>query len=363
MKNKFIKFLERPLVAISTTLVVAIIIAAYVYINVGHAPVVSVAPVVNNETSFSSTDSLSFTAGEEVNLAFPKGGKVSDVYVKVGDKVKKGQVLASLASTDAQGAVAQANSALEIARANYDKLLNGATGTDIDVYKAAVSKAQTSLDTIKTQQQTLVDNAYNNLLNSYPQAVPDGGQGDYTAPIISGNYNLNKEGTITLTVYSSGSGASFSVSGLTSGSGTVTTTTSQPIGDSGLYITFPSTTNINISKWNIDIPNKKASNYLINYNAYQAALANQSQAVASATSDLNQASTNLVAKQSSARPEDIAIARAQVDNANGALSVAQGAYNNDFIVAPADGLVTVVNINSGEIAAVNQKVIGLITVK
>ncbi|MEI7810309.1 MAG: hypothetical protein WCI41_01990, partial [bacterium] len=53
-------------------------------------------------------------------------------------------------------------------------------------------------------------------------------------------------------------------------------------------------------------------------------------------------------------------AKAQVDSATGALQVAQGAYNNNFIYAPADGVITVVNIQNGEIASVNQTVIGMI---
>ena len=62
--------------------------------------------------------------------------------------------------------------------------------------------------------------------------------------------------------------------------------------------------------------------------------------------------TILLQKVSNARPEDVA-------SATGALQVAQGAYDNDFIYAPADGLVTSVNISVGEIASANSRVISL----
>ena len=92
-----------------------------------------------------------------VDLGFKNGGRIGKVYFSVGDKVKKGQTLASLEANDALGS-------LEIAKANYQKLLNGATSNDIDVAKAAVETAQVSLDQAKLQQTNLVKNAKNSLV-------------------------------------------------------------------------------------------------------------------------------------------------------------------------------------------------------
>jgi len=360
MKNKIIKILEKPKVIIPTILAIALVVGFFVYKFVGLTPKVAIDFQDINNSSVASDSFQNFKDGEQVNLAFPKGGRVNEVNIKAGDFVHKGQVLASLAFVDAQGAVSQATGALEIAKANYQKILNGATGTDIDILKATVSKAQVNLDKTKSTQETLVANAYNNLLNSTPEAVPDGAVNDYTAPIITGNYSKGVEGKINISLYYTGNGSSFSATGIVNGGGTVNTTTPQPIGDSGLYIKLPSNTSMNVNNWVIEIPNKKAPNYLLNYNAYQSALSAQSQAVSLASADLEQAQANLTAKQSAARPEDVAIAKAQVDSATGALQVAQGAYNNNFIYAPADGVITVVNIQNGEIASVNQTVIGMI---
>ena len=341
MKNKILKFLGSPKIIIPVVLLIAIVAGFFVYKFVGYGP----KSVISDQTSVSSINQVQ--DGQVIDLAFPKSGRVNAVLVKTGQLVKKGQILANLDFTDVSGA-------LEIAKANYQKIINGATGTDVDVAKAVVQTAQVNLDTVTKQQNLAVESTYRNLLNSAPEAVPKGQITDYIAPTISGNYNLGKEGDININVYYTGNGASFSVSGILDGSdGIVSATVPQPIGNSGLYIKFPSTTNINISNWVISIPNKKASNYIANYNAYQSALESEKRLIDVAQANLDQANSALQLKVSSARPED-------VTSALGALQVAEGAYNNDFIYAPADGMITVVNLNVGEIVSANGRAISMI---
>ena len=343
MKNKIITILEKPRTIIPVVFIVAVIVGIFVYRYAGHSPVIK---LDNHNISSISQESIDFKNGQEVSLAFPKTGRVNKIYVKSGDIVNKGQMLAELESTDTLGS-------LKIAEANYQKVVNGATGPDIDVAKTAVETAQTNLDSTIKQQELAVQTAHNNLLNSTPEVVPEDGTSDYTAPTISGTYNLGKEGTINLHMYYSSGGVSYTVSGLTQGSGKVNIITSQPIGNSGLYIKFPSDKMMDTSDWVITIPNNKASNYLANYNAYQTALDTQTRSVDLAKASLNQVQSTLTLKQSKARPEDIA-------SAQGALEVAKSAYDNNFIYAPVDGVISVVNIQVGEIAFTNQKAVGII---
>ncbi len=344
MKNKIIKILEYPKVVIPVTLIIVAVIGFFVYKSVGYGP---------KAIDLGQTVGLSenqIKDGEVVDLAFPKTGRVNAVYVKQGDTVKKGQILANLDFTDVRGA-------LEIAKANYQKTINGATGVDIDVARAAVETAQVNFDTVTKQQNLAVESAYRNLLNSTPEAIPQGNVDSYVAPVISGNYISNTAGDININVYNTLSGAIFSVSGIADGENkNANTTTPQPIGNSGLFIKFSPTTSMNISNWIIQIPNKKAGNYISNYNAYQSALETQKRLGDIAKANLDQAKAILLQKVSSARPEDVAVA-------TGALAVAQGAYDNDFIYAPADGVVTVVNLGVGEIAAANSRVISMIAKK
>ena len=134
--------------------------------------------------------------------------------------------------------------------------------------------------------------------------------------------------------------------------------TPQPIGDTGLFISL-SNSNQYQGNWIINIPNKQSPQYVQNLNAYQSALSTQTQTIANATAILEQAKAALIAKQSSARPEDVAIAKAQVDSASGVLQTAQATYNNNIIKAPSDGIITSINLNEGEITIINQKAIGM----
>jgi multidrug efflux pump subunit AcrA (membrane-fusion protein) len=347
MKNKIVKILDNTKIVIPVVLVIVLGLGFFVYKNVGLTPKVNLDSENNTNLSVLDSSLQDFKDGEVINLAFPKSGRVNAVSVKEGEVVKKGQILASLDGADALGA-------LQIAKANYEKVLNGATGADIDVLKATVKTAEINLENTKKQQELAVKNTYSNLLNSTIEVVPSDGTSDYSAPIISGNYNMGKEGVIKIHLYYSTGGISFTASDLVSdNTGIVNITTAQPIGNSGLYIKFNDSIRFNVTDWEINIPNKKASNYLANYNAYQSALETQTRLISLAQANLDQSNSALALKQSSARPEDVA-------SALGSLQIAQGAYNNNFIYASAPGIISVVNINPGEIVTVNQKVVSLI---
>jgi len=346
MKNKIIKLLEKPKTIIPISITIAVIIGVLIFMFVGRPPQVNID--YKNSDLGSESLSQSFADGEELSLAFVKSGRISNVPVKIGDVVHKGQVLAELTSTDASGAVSQASGALEVAKANYEKILNGATGTDIDVLKASVTRAENNLEKTVSTQQTLVQNAYYNLLNSTPEAIPKDGTGDYVAPIISGNYNLGKEGTIKLTSYYSAGGSSFSATGLTEGTGAANSITSQPIGDSGLFIKFPSTTNININDWIIEIPNKKAANYLQNYNAYQLALETRDKAISDAQANIGTADI------SSISDAEITQAQANIDSIIAKIQ-------NAKIVAPISGVITQFDAKVGQLASQSVPLISIIS--
>jgi multidrug efflux pump subunit AcrA (membrane-fusion protein) len=340
---------HHPKRVIIISLIIALAIGSFGYIEINKH---IVPPVITN-----NSDLTIGSPSQDLTLGFLAGGRINTVSVKAGDKVKKGQVLATLDAGNTQGALIQAQAA-------YDKIINGATGPTIDVAKAAVNTAQVNLDEITKQQNLLVENAYNNLLNSTLGAVPENGTDDYTPPTITGTYLLGQEGVINLNLYYSSGGASFSTSGLVNSTGMLNSTIAQPIGNSGLYISLPSieplgnsglyavspsgtgTVSLAEGNWVINIPNKEASNYLANYNAYQLALQTKSQTIAIAQAALDQANANLTALVTAARPEDIAAAK-------GALEIAQAAYQNTIITAPSDGTIVSVAIAPGQIAIPN----------
>ena len=78
----------------------------------------------------------------EIDLNFLNSGRLANILVKAGDKVKKDQILAEL---DYSGLVIkreEARANLNIAQANLNKLLAGATSQEIAVAQASVNEAE-----------------------------------------------------------------------------------------------------------------------------------------------------------------------------------------------------------------------------
>ncbi len=349
--------IHQPKKVIAISLVLALVIGIFVYVRINRAPSYTFVTVTSGKISGTEGGTA---RQSNFSLGFLASGRIQTVAVKTGDMVSTGQVLATLDAGNALGILAQAKAALSSAEANYQKIINGATSPAIDVAKAAVNTAQVNVDQTAKQQDVLVSNAYKNLLNSTPEAVPvTSGNTDTTAPVLSGSYTLGQEGTMTINTYSTGDGAYFSVSGLVSASGIVSKTVAEPIGNSGLLIKFPSGFGSTTS-WTISIPNTNAANYLSNFNAYQTALQSKSQVTAGAQATLDQAKASLAALVATARPEDIATAKAQVDTAQGAVTIAQASYGNTVITAPSAGTVTSVAITVGQIATPNIPVIQML---
>lgn len=332
MKN-IIKFLERPKVIIPTFLVVAVIIGAVSYRFVGQAPNVNLADPI-------ATTTVIYSANDSVDLAFPKSGRLISLSIELGTQVKKGEVLASLDAGDALGAVNQAKGALELAKAQYASL---------DVQYANT----------KNQQDVLVNNAYRTLLSSSLAAVARNKSDNSIAvvdnnqfPAISGTYSCNKEGNYEIDTYASGaeSGYSFTYSGIESGMGNVTYYTPQSLGSCGFSIQFPVGFHSDWVHWEVSIPNKDASSYVSNKNAYDIAVANRDQV-------LKQLEANL-GKDGSASAN---VAQAGIDSAEGAYEIALAAYKNSLIISPVDGVVTFVDshLKVGQAVTANKTVISI----
>ena len=86
-----------------------------------------------------------------LNLSFQASGVVQTLNVAEGDKVKAGQVLATLNQAGAQATLVSAQGALAQARANYQKVVSGTPSATINVAQKAVSAAQVAYNNAVTQ--------------------------------------------------------------------------------------------------------------------------------------------------------------------------------------------------------------------
>lgn len=357
MKKHFISFIHKPKKVFILSILLAIIIGTFGYISTYKTLQDQQAKI--KEGTIGGTIGTSIdSSGQHLTLSFLESGRVKSVSVKIGDKVKKGDVLATLDAGNDEGVLAQARATYAMTQANYQKVLNGATGPTIDVAKATVNTAQVNLDQAKNSQNLLIANAYSALLNSSFKAETVSDYIGYDAPTVSGTYTCDKEGSYILKTYSSEGGISVTYSGIEEGS-FLLTDVPRAMGKCGLFLSFDKTKTLQTGiEFNIQIPNKNATNYNANYNAYQLALQTKEQVLAQMQATLDQANVNLTALATKARPEDIKIAQAQVDNSYGAL-IAQPAYTNTLIISPYDGIITNVTIAQGQIANPNTPAIEL----
>lgn len=294
----------------------------------------------------------------DLDLSFNKAGVVKSIKVNVGDKVRSGEILATLDQGQALASLTEARAGLLGAKAKYNKILEGASNEDIALAQVALKNAETDLINKKNNQTIVVANAYQALLNSSIASFLASASSSDSAPSITGTYILGKEGEIKIYTYKGGSGWYFNVSGLVSSGGIVSTTTPQPIGNSGLYIQFAANPS-NPTEWIIPIPNKKAADYLTNYNAYKNKVEEQIGLIATAESLVSQRQAELNFKKATARTADIEIAQADILSAEGALQSAQASYEDTLIRAPLSGTITKVDIKYGEISETGKPVIAL----
>ncbi|MFY9415758.1 MAG: efflux RND transporter periplasmic adaptor subunit, partial [bacterium] len=85
-------------------------------------------------------------AQEEVYIVPQLGGEIKAVEVKTGDRVEKGQVLVRLDNTDLMLQVEQAEAGVQMAQAQLDRALAGASEEDLARLEAAVAQAEAGVE-------------------------------------------------------------------------------------------------------------------------------------------------------------------------------------------------------------------------
>jgi len=298
-----------------------------------------------------------------INLRFKSSGTLVFLDTAVGATVTSGQLLATQDTAQLDAQVREMQAGIDLQKAKLAQLIAGTSDEETSVSQTALANAKRDYENVKVAQDILVENAYRTMLNSTIEAVPVDGTSNYIAPTISGNYTLGKEGAVNIFPYNSNSsgGTSFRVTGLVNDTGTSDEVIPQPIGDSGLYIMFPNTIGLSSTDWVIQIPNKDASDYIQNYNAYQLALQTRQSTLASAQAFVDLKSADLAVKEAPTRSTDIAVYQAQISQAEAALQKIYAQRNDLILTAPTSSTVTAVNGERGETVGPDMTIVSLAT--
>ncbi|MNK24619.1 Multidrug resistance protein MdtA precursor [compost metagenome] len=113
---------------------------------------VKVVSLVEEDTDAEIITSGYFTTNDETILSFKNGGVINRIYVKEGDRVTKGQLLASVNPTEIGSQVEQVQLSVQKAQRDYDranKLFKDSVAT-----LEQLQNAKTALDVAKQQIQS-----------------------------------------------------------------------------------------------------------------------------------------------------------------------------------------------------------------
>ncbi len=269
----------------------------------------------------------------EITVASEVGGKVLEVAVEEGEEVREGELLIRLDDSEAKQKVAEAEAALEQARAQLRKAQKGATPEELKLAEAALSQAlarrdaarqswEDALAALKSLQdlELEIEKARAELIAAegeirkaevqlrIAQIMRDRYQGDGSA-----------QGKTLYTSYSYQAEAAKAALEAAKARKEA----------AEIYLK--------------DLEDKKAKPYLYLLKAYQAE-GEYRQAEAS----LQAAQAELDKARAGARPEEIELARAAVEQAEAALEIARYYFARHAIYAPASGFVSECAIKPGE---------------
>lgn len=384
MKKKIFAWVKKHKIIV-IVVVVVLVIAGFFVMNMGKGSSTQyvVGAVTKGDLVVTVNGTGQVEAKNQVDLK-PQGttqsaSTITEVDVKQGDTVRKGEQIAVIDNASALTQLSQAKANLESAEANYDKVAAGATSQTVAVSQSQVSSAQVSL---QNAEQTLVNkmtsayndafsvvftntnNLFTNPQSSNPQfTIPGGSLTDSQSQIAISSERLAIQNMF--------SAWKTKLDKLTSSTGS--------INENDLSNAL-ATTNTNLSSLNQflnDIlnaltngvtPTSAGTAYISTITSSRTTVSSNISTVLSAEQSVQNASSTLAQNKASyaqttapVLSEDIKTAQAQVDNDKAALQAAQNTYNESFITAPFSGTVAAVNVSVGDVANTNTVVATLIT--
>lgn len=303
-------------------------------------------------------------AANNVDMGFEAVGRVSKVNAKVGQQVKKGDLLVSLANGDSYGTVLQR-------QANLDDLLNGSRKEDISIAESDLQSAQSTLDQ-NTQAlvdkikevysvaddaiKTKADQLFANPRTVNPEVVVfNNGRDDYFNLKILINSKRVKVGE-NLTALSSNI-STLSASNLTSD-----------------YVSQARDT-LNLVKSLLDDLSMVASSVQVNGGVTQITVDGYKNSISSARSAVNSVSLGLTTAEQSYNVSKSGLERAkqqlalkkagstadEIKAAQAQLQSAQAILAKTLIVAPFDGIVTKMDAKEGESVSLGSTYVSMIS--
>ncbi|MBI5304248.1 MAG: efflux RND transporter periplasmic adaptor subunit [Chloroflexi bacterium] len=137
---------ERPTATTTSATTTPVIIAHSAEQPTTPASASSVSRVADRTAASTVKATGNLLSENQVTLSFQIGGRVKEVFVKEGDKVKAGMVLASLDTGTLETQVVQAQALFNAAMATFDKVRAGPTPDEVAIARSNLERAKAGVD-------------------------------------------------------------------------------------------------------------------------------------------------------------------------------------------------------------------------
>ena len=260
------------------------------------------------------------------DLAFRSGGRVSEVLIAEGDRVKQGQALIRLQDDQLRAAVAQAQAALDLAKANRAQVDEGARAQDVTAAEAAVRSAEAQVTAASAERDRLTGGA--------TAASIAAAQARLSSALVEQKLAQDAYDKVTECVTIKGNE-------VCPGLGT-------PEEQARLRVAATNEA-VNAARTALDEATKGSGKQV------QAAQAN----VAAAQAQIDIAQAQLERLKAGATEAQIAAAQASVAQAEAGLQAAQAALNEATLIAPFDGTIAQINTEAGQVVGPGSAIVSM----
>jgi len=304
----------------------------------------------------------SVKSAEAIGLGFKAIGKISRVNVAVGDNVAKGAVLAELDLSQTASQLQSAKAALDYAKNQYNKLVNGLTPEDLKTYENAVTSAKQDLDNTYGGALNTLNDAYSSMYNALTVAVSVqnsyfGAMDQESIKVVDARNDIENSMQDAKTYIDNAAknsdidlAVSHASTALNNVFNDVKTIREQC--EKGIYYSKVSSTD----KTSLDTQKASVSTSLTSVTTLQNNISSYKIA-------LQKAEDNLASKTVGARSEDVESYQSQINQAQANVDALQSQLNDNYLVSPIDGVVTEINIKKGQVVSPSQSAINMLSTK
>ena len=313
-------------------------------------------------------------AQKDFDLEFPFSGTVERVFVLEGQTVTKNKPLMKLETTDFEIDVKRLKAVLSQKKLNLDKLVAGATAEDIRVNEARVASATTTLEDAKKNivdklrdAYTKSDDAVRNKTDQFISNPQSANPQVNFAIADSALKSAVESGRISLEQVLIAWKTSLDTLDTASDIDRYAASAKKNLNEAASFLNNatlslnPLTPSSTITQTTIDAWRADISTARTNVNTAITNLSTAEEKLNTAKSNLQIAGDELALKKSETRPEDIEIAKAQIQEIENQIAAAEEKIKKSTLRSPADAKVAKIWLEEGEMFTAGKPAVSLAT--